>query len=72
MRINPAIAAGLNPDDLIQVVYVHLANGRVLTLLGPPISEEEMEEIREVTFGERITSTMLYMMTELHKRSAVH
>jgi hypothetical protein len=31
-----------------------------------------MEEIREVTFGERVSSVMLRAVNERHRRGAVH
>lgn len=72
MQISPALAALMDAGEVIQVVYVHLVGGKKLVFLGPPITEEEMEEIREVTFGERVSSVMLRAVSERHKRWAVH
>lgn len=66
LQIDPAIAAQLDPDRLIQVVYVHLDCGRQFVFLGPPMTDEELEEIKQVTFGERITSVMLYSTKGIH------
>ena len=72
MQISPALAALMDAGEVIQVVYVHFTSGKKLVFLGPPITEEEMEEIREVTFGERVSCVLLRAVSERHRRLAVH
>jgi len=72
MQLSPEVAAMLNVGEVIQVVYVHLANNKKLVFLGPPVSEEELEEIREVVFGEKVSCVLLRAVSERHRRLAVH
>jgi len=45
---------GLDAGTEAQVLYVHLNSGRVLVFLGAPVSETDMDEVKEVHFGELI------------------
>jgi len=45
---------GLEAGSEAQVMYVHLNSGRILVFLGAPVSETDMDEVKEVHFGELI------------------
>lgn len=45
---------GLEAGTETQVLYVHLNSGKTLVFLGAPVSEADMDEVKEVHFGEAI------------------
>lgn len=59
LTVNPALAGMLSADDVIQVVYVHLEDGRQLIFLGPPMSENELEQVKTVIFGESVSTKLI-------------
>jgi len=50
---------GRNPDEKIQLVYITLENGKVLVFLGAPVTPEDADQIKEITFGEQMSPFLL-------------
>jgi len=65
--VDPACLQAFDPEQLIQVLHVHLLDGRVLVFLGPPMSESEINQIQQITLAERISTTMLLMSAQQQK-----
>ena len=57
--------------QMVQVVYVTLADGQKLVFLGPPMDAGDVEGVREVTFGEHVHAALLQHVTQRHHRLAI-
>lgn len=47
--------------ERIQVMYVKLANGKVLVFLGAPVSEEDFAQIDDIVLGECVSPATVGM-----------
>jgi hypothetical protein len=62
-----AFAGGL----MVQVVYVTLTDGQKLVFLGPPMDQNDVENVQEVVFGEHVHAALLHHVSQKHQRLTV-
>lgn len=62
---------GLEAGTKAQVMYVHLNSGRILVFLGAPVSDADMDEIKEVHFGELIDPIIFAFAADKTLKSAI-
>jgi len=49
-----------NPkDELIQVLYVRLENGKILVFVGAPVDPDEASQVEAVVFGEQLPASLV-------------
>ena len=57
-----------DPEDMVQLLYVHLSGGKTFVFVGSPISEEEFETLENVTFGECMPKAVFDLMRSASAR----
>ena len=70
-KLPQAVLEAFTGGQMIQVVYVTLADGQKLVFLGPPMDAGDVENVQEVTFGEHVHAALLQHVTQRHHRLAV-
>ena len=71
MQLHPALAEAFQAEAMVQVVYVTLEDGRKLVFLGPPMDQDDVENVQEVTFGEHVHAALLHHVSQKHQQLAV-
>jgi hypothetical protein len=70
-RLPQAVLEAFAGGQMVQVVYVTLADGQKLVFLGPPMDQDDVENVREVTFGEHVHAALLQHVSQKHQQLAV-
>ena len=71
-KLPEAVLEAFAGGQMVQVVYVTLADGQKLVFLGPPMDTGDVEGVREVTFGEHVHAVLLRHVTEKYRGLATH
>lgn len=45
--------------EKVQIMYVRLANDKVLVFLGAPVTPEDADQIESITFGEQVSPALV-------------
>ena len=70
-KLPQAVLGAFAGGQMVQVVYVTLADGQKLVFLGPPMDAGDVENVQEVTFGEHVHAVLLQHVTQRHHTLAV-
>ena len=71
-KLPQAVLEAFAGGQMVQVVYVTLADGQKLVFLGPPMDAGDVEGVQEVTFGEHVHAVLLQHVTEKYRGLATH
>lgn len=70
-RLPQAVLEAFTGGQMVQVLYVTLVDGQKLVFLGPPMDQDDVENVQEVTFGEHVHATLLHHVSQKHQQLAV-
>ena len=66
-KLSEAVLDAFGFQKEVQVLYVTLADGQKLVFLGPAMTQDDVEGVQEITFGEHVHAAVLSYTSQRHR-----